>query len=418
LFPAAAHLGLLLVPLWNLQRPTLDRLDLLLFGVLVIYLAGALLSASSYRLAARYALLAVSVLGVLAALEIGIWFIAPPPQSNLPWAPMHRVLPVGDTMPGITEPSEFTANSLGVRGPEVDLASMDLRFLCVGGSTTECLYVTDRLSWPWRVQDQLAKTLGKKVFVGNAGKSGQLTPHHDYLLNHYRHVKLYDCVLLLAGYNDMGSLVLGSRSFDGQLRDAPEDTLTPGFEGRPYYRRSALLQRLAPLVRPSRPTRWRAQDPRGDWLEAERQRRRDMWKMKPLHEPSPHLSLGCAIYRASLKKIITTCRDHEQEIILLTQPTLYRKDLPEDLQRLLWMNNSIGAYSVAALAEMMDAFNQTMRDVCREEGVDCIDLAAKLPRDTTVFYDDCHFNISGCDKVARIITDFLAAKYEASKSVK
>jgi len=43
----------------------------------------------------------------------------------------------------------------------------------------------------------------------------------------------------------------------------------------------------------------------------------------------------------------------------------------------------------------------------REEGVNCVDLVSGLPKDTAVFYDDCHFNTSGCEKTARILTDFL-----------
>ena len=66
--------------------------------------------------------------------------------------------------------------------------------------------------------------------------------------------------------------------------------------------------------------------------------------------------------------------------------------------------HGVGASVVNALSEHLEV------RVCREEGVDCIDLASMLPKDTTVFYDHCHFNIEGCRKIAGILLDFFVKK--------
>jgi hypothetical protein len=42
-------------------------------------------------------------------------------------------------------------------------------------------------------------------------------------------------------------------------------------------------------------------------------------------------------------------------------------------------------------------------EVCRERELACIDLAAALPQDETVFYDDAHFNESGARQVANVV---------------
>lgn len=60
------------------------------------------------------------------------------------------------------------------------------------------------------------------------------------------------------------------------------------------------------------------------------------------------------------------------------------------------------------LADLLETYNKTLRSVCRELGVPCIDLAAKLPKDTSVFYDDCHFNIAGCRQVVDVVKPVLA----------
>ena len=54
----------------------------------------------------------------------------------------------------------------------------------------------------------------------------------------------------------------------------------------------------------------------------------------------------------------------------------------------------------------MRAHNQTMIDLCAKEGIPCIDLDAQLPKDGTIFFDDCHFTIHGCDQVAGILANF------------
>jgi hypothetical protein len=82
--------------------------------------------------------------------------------------------------------------------------------------------------------------------------------------------------------------------------------------------------------------------------------------------------------------------------------------MPPALADLLWEYTDDGAYSPEALASLMQAYNQTMISVCQDHRVDCLDLASLLPKDTSVFYDDAHLNTSGCEQVARIVSDHLS----------
>jgi hypothetical protein len=72
-------------------------------------------------------------------------------------------------------------------------------------------------------------------------------------------------------------------------------------------------------------------------------------------------------------------------------------------------------FTSAVMCSVMNRYNQATIDVCREENVDCIDLAGMLPKDTTIFYDHCHFNISGCERVAEILADYSAERLEGDK---
>src|SRR5262249_16201137 len=141
------------------------------------------------------------------------------------------------------------------------------------------------------------------------------------------------------------------------------------------------------------------QDPEARYILRARQERLEHLQRKTLTELPEHLDRCLAFYRSNLKKMIDASRARNVQLVFLTQPALLSKDMPPELEALLWMYSlGHGAGTPEYHARILDAYNQVMREVCREEKVDCIDLAALLPRDTTVFYDDCHFNLSGCDK--------------------
>jgi len=98
----------------------------------------------------------------------------------------------------------YSLNSLGLRGPEppADLGSYT-SIIAVGGSTTECRYLSDDKTWP----ERLARSLGKssaKVWVNNAGLDGHSTFGHAILLQDYVLPLKPNLVLFLVGWNDVG----------------------------------------------------------------------------------------------------------------------------------------------------------------------------------------------------------------------
>jgi hypothetical protein len=104
-------------------------------------------------------------------------------------------------------------------------------------------------------------------------------------------------------------------------------------------------------------------------------------------------------------------------LILLTQPTLWRADLSDAEKDLLWTGgpglDRLGPgreyYSASALAEGMRLYNERLLAVCRERGAECFDLAAWIPRDTSIFWDDAHFTEEGARRVAELVSGYLLA---------
>jgi hypothetical protein len=100
-------------------------------------------------------------------------------------------------------------------------------------------------------------------------------------------------------------------------------------------------------------------------------------------------------------------------LVLMTQPVLWRADLGAGEEALLWMGGtgdfqadpSQAYFAAGPLAEGMRAYNRVLLDVCVERHVECVDLAAVVPADTSMFYDDVHPTEAG----SRAFADALGA---------
>jgi hypothetical protein len=82
----------------------------------------------------------------------------------------------------------------------------------------------------------------------------------------------------------------------------------------------------------------------------------------------------------------------------------WKADLDRENEALLWFGQmEDGRYlSVDQLRTGMDRYNETLSRVCREQGVELIDLS-RLNGDPAIFYDDCHFTETGAREVAAMV---------------
>ena len=61
------------------------------------------------------------------------------------------------------------------------------------------------------------------------------------------------------------------------------------------------------------------------------------------------------------------------------------------------------------LSIIIPAYNDKTRQIASARGLTCIDLAVKLPKCSTYFYDICHFTNEGSRKVSELLTEDLEA---------
>ena len=100
--------------------------------------------------------------------------------------------------------------------------------LCLGGSTTECLYLDDTKTWPQQIERLDKEDNSSPIFVGNIGKSG-CTSRENYIQLKYcvPQYKRVNTVVLMTGLNDLIKYLAHDTLFTNgfQLNPVKEDSL-------------------------------------------------------------------------------------------------------------------------------------------------------------------------------------------------
>ncbi len=381
------------------------------------------------RLLFKVAFSAGLVIVLLVICDLGLWVFAPvshpyPDRANS----RHVTLPEpGETvfqpdpkiMPGTERPARFTVNQFGFRSPRLDSVEKPdnvSRIFCLGGSTTECLYVDNDDAWP----EHLARLLqadappGVNVDVVNTGISGDTTREHINMLAQRVIPFEPDLVIVLAGINDM--LMHTARDYSPYRADSRSlyTIASPGNAPKIKYVLCSTSQIARRLVLARRSSRRRTaagtfwQDLEGRWMVRLREiGARKEYEPLPIDHKWPHPEYG-----QNLRSLVGICRANNVNVVFVTQPALYRPDLSEEERSLLYFRPGGRRYPPEDMARLLESFNEQVRAVGTEMGVPVIDLAKMLPRDTSAFYDDCHFNKAGCGRVAQVLAETLLQSKE------
>jgi len=101
----------------------------------------------------------------------------------------------------------------------------------------------------------------------------------------------------------------------------------------------------------------------------------------------------------------------------MTQPALYGNVVDPETKVFLGtleVDHEQGLHGALAW-NILELYNDAVREVGGERGVLVIDLAKRLPKDSRLFYDFVHFNNEGSAAVAGIAYDvlcpFLASRF-------
>jgi lysophospholipase L1-like esterase len=350
---------------------------------------------------------------------LAIWVHPQSPEQQLlhrRWPNLQRVFqPRPAVMPGIEGDSHYSTNALGLRGPELPPHSETYRIVCVGGSTTECLFLDDSETWPHLLMQRLNDDPElRRVWFGNAGIAGYSATQHLRFVEQWEYTSEMDAMLFLVGINDLGGYLLRAA---GQAPEDPWSELSlRARRAAPLWRRSGVLALLRVVWH--RWTRsYEVEDPQGANYDV----RRSLRRRAPMSDTlPPGLDASLRDYQTRIRAIIQACRRRGVHPVFATHPVLWDERNSQAARELLWMGAMRGGsyLSPGKLRETMDRFNAALTQVCDEMHVGCIDLSALHGREE-LFYDDCHFNEAGAQQVADSVFQWFrdhAADYDLRTS--
>ena len=350
-----------------------------------------------------------------------IYFLKNSPQvtNYYIWPPhLYRVFkPSSSIMPGVEGEARFIINSQGIRADELQ-TKHEYRILTMGGSTTECLFLDQSEAWPYLLQEKINEFQDRHlVWVGNIARSGFTTRdiliQMKYSLDQYADIKT---IIFLTGVNDFLLRCSQGNDYDPNFLDKPGSEemlllrvfyfrLLPNHHKRniPFYK-STLLWNLAKNMRHI--LFREARDKEGRWYI----RKRKLRQKAVMRDNLPDLSSAIEEYSRNIKAIIDLSRKKSIGVIFLTQPALWDYNYSGKSSELLWMGVSEDNreyYSPEALARGLKMYNQRLKEICRLEQVDCLDIVSLIQKDPNLFYDDMHFNEKGAEEISKIIAEYL-----------
>ena len=293
--------------------------------------------------------------------------------------------------------TRHTKNSLGFRGPEPprDLARRR-SILTIGGSTTECLFLSDGSTWT----DVLARAVASVdpgAWVNNAGFDGQSTYGHLVLLDSFVAGLKPTMAVFLVGANDVG--LEGATTYDRAL--------TPASDGGGLAHRAAVFaanhSEVASVAL--------------NTVRAVRAQHRGFGHSQVDVRTAPRLVLDASVVDATLDRyrqwvdgfagrltaIVRVCREHGIAPVLVTQPALFGDDVDPATGVPLATVQVNGRGNGALEWRLLEMYNDATRAVGRRAGVLVVDAAREMPKDSRLFYDFLHYTNEGAAALGAIV---------------
>jgi hypothetical protein len=295
-----------------------------------------------------------------------------------------------------------TKNSLGFRGAELppDFGRW-LTIITVGGSTTECFYLSDGQTWT----DDLGRELSRnftRLWINNAGLDGHSTFGHLLLLKEYILKLQPKCVLFLVGINDVGrdDLAAYDKGAAGLNLIQPRQGLLTTLA-----QHSAFCSLVLNLSRYLDGYRRGLVHHQVDLEKLPKQELNDPGRAARLKQM--HARKYLVPYAHRLIALVTACQDQGIEPVLLTQPALYGPAV-DPATGVNLGTIKVGRDNGRLAWEILELYNDVTRQVARQEKISLIDLARELPKDSRYYYDFFHFTNAGAAAAAGIISRDLA----------
>lgn len=309
----------------------------------------------------------------------------------------QKFVMVNDFIPKLDDTIFHSKNSIGFRGDEPPKnKDKSLSIITIGGSTTECYYLSDDNTWQAEFKRVVRDSI-PNIWINNAGLEGHSTFGHEVLLRDYV-VKLSpNYVFFLIGINDVATADLESfdklairkvntSSIGGFVKSLANysETIGVAFNFYRYYYayKKGLIHNNIDLEKLNAKTI--------DSLE----RNRILEK---------HQSNFLGDYQKRVESLVDICKSNNIKPVLITQPQIIGDTIDPstgiDLGNIEYqdINGSVGW-------AVLELYNEVVREAANRQGVQLIDLARLMPKDSRYFYDYTHYTNEGAILVGRIVS--------------
>ncbi|MBX9791824.1 MAG: SGNH/GDSL hydrolase family protein [Pirellulales bacterium] len=387
---------------WQPEAPLLDRMPAiggwswLLFAISLLLVAArmGLLQQVCTRIAIATVAFLIGVLVIeilLGSSGICAAFHLRPPHSVFEFRPDTRAYVQ------VSAVARNTHNAQGLRAPEMPPLAEARRVICLGGSTTECLFLDNADSWTGRLMSRLNGAGRGRYWVGSAGRSGYASGHHLRFVADSPLVEHTAAVVILVGVEDLMRHLM---QFDAG--DVPP----------PRVLRTCTSQLIANVWN-ARLAHGLAVDSTGS---AYAHKRHGL--VFPAWPTFPTYEQAVSAYRQRLRELIAVARRRRLNLVFVTQPVLWQNELSGQALSRLAIARSFPKpptwkyLTPENLRRAIDQFNVALTEVALQEGISYVDAAAVLSGRATCFYDDYHFTREGALELAELVADKLLAGEE------
>ncbi|OGR56383.1 MAG: hypothetical protein A3I11_04235 [Elusimicrobia bacterium RIFCSPLOWO2_02_FULL_39_32] len=298
---------------------------------------------------------------------------------------------------------KHSRNSLGFRGDNPPQNFTDyLTIMTIGGSTTECFYLSDEKTWPFLLGKEMEKKFNK-CWINNAGLDGHSTSGHIVLMEDSIIKIKPKMILLLIGINDV------NLSFFDKNKEVSESFVYRSVKKiiKPMINYSETLTLCFNIFRYNQAL-----------LNYKITDKALMSESKIVNQLQIDKYLNrdrfLQAYKIRLKKIVDLAKRNEILPILITQPMYcgWKSKNPDiEFEKIL----SLGFFNQKELWKKLELYNDITREIGKKENLLVIDIAHELESNPNYYYDLMHHTNEGAKKVAQIIykklVPFVLKKY-------
>lgn len=301
----------------------------------------------------------------------------------------------------------FRIDQNGFILPHNNYDNPDHKIVFIGGSTTECMYVTENNRFPYLTGQIIEEKTNQQINSYNAGVSGNSSIHSlDILLNKII-PKKPDIVVIMHAMNDYAILAYDHSywpvgtprseliTINDYFPKMPKETFLWHFKSLfriiypNIYQRIHLLKEN--IIHPQDQQQTKPWD---EWAG-----RRHMIKERDFDSMQRE-------FNWALQMLVTACKTYDIIPVLMTQANRLKENPDEVILKSMEPMLSAGI-TYETFKEEYDRFNEIVREIAKTNEIPLIDLAKLIPQENKYLYDTFHYNDNGSKFVANIIAEEL-----------